>query len=64
VPDALIQRLNSDITRVIRQPEVQVRISSEGGDIVASSSAHFSDFIKRELTKWAAAARQSNATVD
>lgn len=64
VPDALIQRLNADITRVIHQPEVRARISSEGGDIVASAPAQFGEFIKRELAKWAAAAKQSNATVD
>ena len=64
VPDALIQRLNADITRVIQQPEVRARISSEGGDIVASAPAQFGEFIKRELAKWAAAAKQSNATVD
>ena len=63
-PETLINRLNADITRVIRQPDARERIANEGGDIVASSPAQFGEFIKRELAKWAAAARQSSATID
>ncbi len=63
-PDALIDRLNADITRVIRQPGVQARIASEGGDIVAGSPARFGEFIAHELAKWARAAKQSGATID
>jgi tripartite-type tricarboxylate transporter receptor subunit TctC len=64
VSDVLIQRLNADIIRVIRQPEAQERIASEGGDIVASTPAQFGEFIRRELAKWMGAARQSGATID
>ena len=63
-PDALVQRVSADVTRVIRQPDAQERISSEGGEVVASSPAQFADFIKRELAKWSSAAKQSNATID
>ena len=63
-PETLVSKLYADISRVIHQPDAQERISSEGGEIVASTPVQFGAFIKRELTKWARVAKESGAKVD
>jgi tripartite-type tricarboxylate transporter receptor subunit TctC len=63
-PEPIVNKLYTDITRVIRQPETKERIASEGGDIVASTPAQFGDFIASELAKWGKVAKQSGAKID
>ena len=63
-PEAIVNKVQADLARVLRQPETRDQIASEGGDIVASTPPQFSAFISLELAKWAKIAKSSGATVD
>ena len=63
-PEAIVNKLQTDIARVIRQPDTKERIASEGGDVVASTPAQFAAFMAGELAKWAKFAKLSGAKVD
>ena len=63
-PEAIVNKLQTDIAGVIRQPDTKERIASEGGDVVASTPAQFGAFIAGELAKWAKFAKLSGAKVD
>jgi tripartite-type tricarboxylate transporter receptor subunit TctC len=51
-PPAIIKKLNSEIVRVLRSPEISERLSKEGADLIASSSEEFSSYLKNETAKW------------
>jgi len=52
LPPALLDELHHGIARAMALPEVKERIDSEGAEIVASSSAEFGAFLKKESDKW------------
>lgn len=62
-PD-IVTKLNREIARIIRLPDVHERITSEGAVPVASSPTEFSGFVQRELVKWAKVVKASGAQVD
>ncbi|MEO7726774.1 MAG: tripartite tricarboxylate transporter substrate binding protein [Burkholderiales bacterium] len=63
-PETIVNKLQADIARIIRQLDTKERIANEGGDVVASTPAQFGDFIAGELAKWAKVGKASGAKVD
>ena len=64
VPPAIIGRIHADMTRVIRQPDIQAQFSNEGGEVVANTPEQFAALIERELVKWSKVAKAAGAKVD
>jgi tripartite-type tricarboxylate transporter receptor subunit TctC len=60
VPAAIVTRLNTEITGVIRQPDSAQRLEAEGAEALPMSSAAFGRLIIAELDKWARVAREAN----
>jgi len=52
-PAAITAKLNEEIVKALRMPDVAQRMTSLGLDQVGSSQKEFGDFVKRELAKWA-----------
>jgi tripartite-type tricarboxylate transporter receptor subunit TctC len=53
VPKAIIDKLNAEVVRILKLPEVAERITSQGGEIVGNSPAEFAAFIASESAKYA-----------
>lgn len=51
-PEAIVERLNSEIAKVVASPDVSARLAELGSEWTANSSKEFSDFIQRDLKKW------------
>jgi tripartite-type tricarboxylate transporter receptor subunit TctC len=51
-PAAAIKRIHSDITKVLRMPEVQDAYQKLGTDIVASEPKEFGEFLVGDFSKW------------
>ena len=64
VPLPILNKLHTDMTRVIRLPDVEDRFASEGGDIVGSKPDAFGAFIAQELAKWSKIAKAVSIKVD
>jgi len=64
IPKDILTRLNAELVRLLKQPDVQQRFQGEGGDVSANSPAEFSTFIRSEITKWSKAVKESGAKVD
>jgi tripartite-type tricarboxylate transporter receptor subunit TctC len=64
VPKDLLARLNGELVRILKQPDVQQRFQGEGGDIIANSPDEFGKFIRNEIAKWSKAVKASGAKVD
>ncbi len=52
-PSAIVERLNQEIVRALRTPEVKDRIAGEGADVIASTPEELAAYNKSETEKWA-----------
>jgi tripartite-type tricarboxylate transporter receptor subunit TctC len=62
-PDAIIARLNQEITKVLQLPEVRDKMVDGGGDITTGPAA-FAALLKTDLPKWSRIVKQSGAKID
>jgi tripartite-type tricarboxylate transporter receptor subunit TctC len=63
-PPDIIARVNTDIVRILGQPEVQERFSGEGGDMVASTPEAFGAYIRAEIARWTKVITETGVKVD
>ncbi|HUN70020.1 MAG TPA: tripartite tricarboxylate transporter substrate binding protein [Burkholderiales bacterium] len=59
-PPAVINRLQADIARVVKLPEVRERMLALGGEIVASSPADLGAWVREQTASWAKVVRAAN----
>lgn len=52
-PAPLLDKLNADIQSVLRQPEIQQRLTELGIDIAPTSREEFDQYIRAEIARWA-----------
>jgi tripartite-type tricarboxylate transporter receptor subunit TctC len=64
VPKDILTKVNADIVRILKQPDVQQRFASEGGDVTPNTPDQFASFIRNEIAKWSKAVKESGAKVD
>jgi tripartite-type tricarboxylate transporter receptor subunit TctC len=63
-PAAIVSRLQSEVAKVMRSPDISQKLTSQGLDIVGSTPDEFAALIKAEIAKWAKVAKASGARVD
>jgi tripartite-type tricarboxylate transporter receptor subunit TctC len=63
-PAPIVQRLNAEITAVLRSPEVRERFAAAGLEPLPSTPEEMSALMKSEAVKWARVIRESGASVD
>lgn len=63
-PPAIIARLQEEVDRVIRQPEVRQRLLEQGGDVVGSKPEVLDRVVKREIKKWAELIRAADIKLE
>jgi tripartite-type tricarboxylate transporter receptor subunit TctC len=63
-PDAIIQRLNAEITKALQSPELRETLSRDGGEVLGGTPAQFASFLASEQARWSKVVRESGARVD
>ena len=63
-PEAILDRLNAEITKIIAQPEVNKRLVDMGFIPVGNSREQFGAFLKAEHANWAKIVQASGATAE
>jgi tripartite-type tricarboxylate transporter receptor subunit TctC len=63
-PPEIVALLHDRTVAVLREPEMQARMASQGLDIVADTPAEFAAFIASETTRMAKLVKESGAHVD
>ena len=60
-PRVIINRLNADVTKVLKMPDVKDFLFHQGLDPAAGTPEQFGAYIKSEMTKWAKVVKNSGA---
>lgn len=63
-PPEIIDRLNSEILKILKMPDVAAKLNDLGADIVGSTPEEFQTYVKSEIVKWGKVARDNNVTLD
>ena len=64
-PEVIVAKLNSEIVKILKMPEVRQRLAGRGFDPASSAAPQdFADLIKEEQKKWALTVKQSGVRID
>ena len=64
VPKEIVGRLNADIARILRMPDVVERLSGQGAEPVGGTAEQFGAFIRSEIEKWTGLVKTANMKAD
>jgi tripartite-type tricarboxylate transporter receptor subunit TctC len=60
----IVARLNAEVQKIMRSPEIQKRLETEGARFIPMSPEQFAAFQKSEITKWAKTIKDANIKMD
>ncbi|MGA0569141.1 Bug family tripartite tricarboxylate transporter substrate binding protein [Variovorax sp. VNK109] len=63
-PEAVITRLNTELIRVIRSPDIRARLTGQGAEVVTMSPAEQDKFFVAERARWAEVVTQAQIKLD
>jgi len=63
-PDAIVEKLSTEINRILKLPEVVDRLGSDGSVPRAMSPPEFAAFIASEMKRWAVVVKTAGIKVD
>lgn len=63
-PTAIIDKYNTEMRRILRNPEMRERIESADFKVVASTPEEFGKFIQSEIGTWEKVAKQAGAEIN
>jgi tripartite-type tricarboxylate transporter receptor subunit TctC len=63
-PNAIIKRLNTQMSTILNNPETKTQLASRGFDVQTSTLEQLGAYIKAEVTKWAPIVKKSGATAE
>ena len=63
-PKLLVERMNRDIVRVLKEPEVVKKFRDQGVEVIASTPTAFSQLLQSEVVKWTQVIRDANVKVE
>jgi tripartite-type tricarboxylate transporter receptor subunit TctC len=61
-PKNVIDKINTDVLKVVRSPELIEKLKAEGSDPVGSSVEQYSSFLREEIAKWNKVIKLANIT--
>jgi tripartite-type tricarboxylate transporter receptor subunit TctC len=63
-PPAVLNKVSTELTRIIRTPEVRQRLSGQGAEVYTMSPTEFTTFFERERANWAKVVAQGGVKVE
>ncbi len=63
-PRELITRLNNDMNRIMKMPDVMQRLAGDGVEAVGSTPDQFGAYLRSEIAKWGKVVQASGAKAD
>ena len=63
-PNEIVQKLNTELVKILNMPDVRERFEGLGLDTVGNTPEEFAAFQKAEIAKWAKVVRSANIKAD
>ena len=63
-PKPIIDKLNAEVKSILRIPDVQERLASDGSDFGSNTPEYGAVFLREEIAKWAKVIKASGTRVD
>jgi len=63
-PDAIVQKINADMTAALKLPDVRSRFLELGAEPQGDTAAATAAFIKAEEARWRSVIRSANVTLE
>jgi tripartite-type tricarboxylate transporter receptor subunit TctC len=63
-PPDIVNRLNTEMVRILKSEEVRERITKSGVEVVAGTPEHFGGFLKSEVARWAKVINEAGIKAD
>ena len=63
-PPEIVQRLNTEMVKILNSAEIKERFGKVGVDVVAGTPEHFARFLKSEVDRWAKVVRDAGIKAD
>jgi tripartite-type tricarboxylate transporter receptor subunit TctC len=63
-PAAVVARLNAELIKVIRSPDIRSRLTGQGAEVVTMTPTEQNQFFERERSRWALVVRQADIKLD
>ena len=63
-PRAIINRLNAEINKGLKQPDVKERFQALGTEVIGTTPEELADTVRKELAKWSKTAKEAGARLD
>lgn len=63
-PPDIVQRLNTEMVKILTSTEVKERFSKMGVEVVAGTPGHFGDYLKSEVSRWAQVIKDAGIKAD
>jgi tripartite-type tricarboxylate transporter receptor subunit TctC len=60
----VVNKLNAEIVRILKLPEIQERLQALGAEVVASTPAEFATYLSAEIARWSKVAKAANVKLD
>lgn len=64
MPDAAVNKLNAELVRIIRSPEVRAQLAGQGAEVVTMTPAETNRFFATEKARWATVVKQAGIKLD
>ena len=58
-PRPIVLKLNAEVVRILRLPEIRVQLESQSFDVIASSADEYESFTRSDMARWAKALKQA-----
>jgi len=59
-PEAIVQKLSSEVARIVHTPEIAERLKAMLVTPVGNTSEEFSSIVTNEINRWTAVAKTAN----
>ncbi|MDR6519080.1 Bug family tripartite tricarboxylate transporter substrate binding protein [Variovorax atrisoli] len=64
VPDAIVNRLNRELVRIIRTADIRARLAGQGAEVVTMTAPEQDQFFAKERARWAQVIKEANVRLD
>jgi len=63
-PAPVIEKLNAEILRALKSPEMQKQLKVQGAQALGSTPQEYAAYIKSEIARWGEVVKAANVKLD